>query len=213
MHKRACLLDVYDTIVSYEFSGELPALAGVAPDAWRAEIKPIELDLNAGRLSLAEGFERVLRSCGLRPRPGLVSELVERDRELLLAGARLYGDVIPFLGGLRSRGIGIAIVSNCTEHTRDLLIELGVTALADALVLSCEVRTVKPSAQIFRYALDRLGAAAGAALFVDDQPAYCAAAAALGIDAVQMVRGEPDGKTPRTPVVRSLPEVEAMLRD
>ena len=40
---------------------------------------------------------------------------------------------------LRSRGVKTAIVSNCDENTRDFLVELGVAALADVLVLSCEV--------------------------------------------------------------------------
>lgn len=54
---------------------------------------------------------------------------------------------------------------------------------------------------------------AGAALFVNDNPGFCAAAAALGIRAAQILRGEPgtgiraDGIT----VVRSLADVEAML--
>jgi hypothetical protein len=72
---------------------------------------------------------------------------------------------------------------------------------------------------------DQLGVPAGAALFVDDQAAFCAGAAAVGIRAAQIVRGEldgiggvggvdgVDGKVPAggTTIVRSLPEVEAML--
>src|SRR5260370_6341914 len=156
---------------------------------------------------------QILQAWDVEPRPDLLRELVDKDRELLLASARLYDDAIPFLETLRSRGIKIAIVSNCSEHTRDVLSELGVAALADALVLSCEVGSAKPSAPIFRHALDKLGVTAGAALFVDDQAAYCAGGVALGISAVQIVRGEMDGKVPAagTTVVRSLPEVEAML--
>jgi HAD superfamily hydrolase (TIGR01509 family) len=44
-----------------------------------------------------------------------------------------------------------------------------VAALVDALVLSCEVRAAKPDAAIFWSALDQLGVAADAAVFVDDQ--------------------------------------------
>jgi putative hydrolase of the HAD superfamily len=215
MPKVACLLDAYDTIVSYKPTGELPALAGVTVGAWRAGYRQVEQALNAGRISQAEGFGRILRACGVEPRPGLVRELVDRSRELLLTSARLYDDVIPFISVLRSRGIGVAIVSNCTEPTRELMGKLGVTGLADALVLSCEAGDVKPSARIFAEALGRLGVSAGAAVFVDDHPAYCAGAAGLGIAAVQITRGEPDGKAPvpGIPVVRSLPEVQAMFWD
>jgi len=85
--------------------------------------------------------------------------------------------------------------------------------MADALVLSCEVGAVKPQAEIFSCALERVGVAAAAALFVDDQPGYCAGALAAGIASAQIVRGELDGKVPAagTTVVRSLADVEAML--
>jgi len=159
-----------------------------------------------------------LQAAGREADPGLVAELVRQDQELLLAHARLYDDTIPFLRGLRDRGIKIAIVSNCTENTRPLLVKHGVDALADALVLSCEVRSAKPAAEIFRCALDRLGVAAGAAVFVDDQASYCAGSVAAGIRAVQIVRADLDGQSldgqvpaAGTMVVRSLPEVEALF--
>jgi putative hydrolase of the HAD superfamily len=211
----ACLVDVYNTILKCDFAEhrkELPVLAGVAADAWQAGYDRIDDGLNDGRISKAEGFGRMLRELGVEPRPDLVRALVERDRDLLLATARLYDDAIPFLEKLRSRGIKIAIVSNCTEHTRRLLTELGIAAIVDALVLSCEVGAAKPAAEIFRYALDQLDVPADAAVFVDDLPDYCAGAVALGITTAQIVRGERAGKVPAgTTVVRSLTEVEAMF--
>ena len=81
-------------------------------------------------------------------------------------------------------------------------------------VLSCEVGAAKPAPEIFQCALDRLAVTAEAAVFVDDQPGYCAGSVAMGIRTVQIVRGELDGLNPAagTTVVRSLPEVEAMFR-
>jgi putative hydrolase of the HAD superfamily len=220
----ACLVDAYDTIVTCDFSilrNELSALAGLSPDTWQVEYARIGPLVSDGRLSKAEAFAQLLRAAGREASPGLVDELVRQDTELLLANARLFDDVIPFLRGLRDRGIKVAIVSNCTENTRPLLVKHGVDALADTLVLSCEVRSAKPAAEIFRCALDRLGAAAEAAVFVDDQPSYCAGGVAAGIRAVQIVRAELDGlggqglggqvPAPGTLVVRSLPEVEALF--
>src|SRR5207245_2233592 len=72
---------------------------------------------------------------------------------------------------------------------------------------------LKGSSRFCGGAARRLGVAPGAGLFVDDQPAYCAGAAAVGIGAVQIIRDELDGKVPTggAAVVRSLPEVEAMF--
>ena len=212
----ACLVDVYDTLLSCDFVAhrtELPTRAGLTPEAWGAGYSQVRAALAVGQLTKAEGFERILRAGGAEARPQLVRALVELDRELLLESARLYDDALPFLRALRSADIKIAIVSNCSEHTRDLLESNGVAGLADALVLSYEVGAEKPAAEIFSYALDRLGVPAGQAVFVDDQPSYCAGAMALGITAVQIARGELDGKVPArgSTVVSSLSDLTAMF--
>ena len=187
-------------------------MAGVAADAMDAEFRRLEPAVTDGRLSLSEVYARIMRACGAEPEPGRVISLADKSRELLLASARLYGDVLPFLRMLRSRGVKTAIVSNCDENTRDLLVELGVAALADTLVLSCEVGAAKPAEAIFRRALGQLGVAAGAAIFVDDNADFCAGAADLGVSAVQIVRGGSDGTVALAGmVVRSLGDVEAML--
>ncbi len=209
-------MDAYDTIVSCDFSvlrREVPTLAGIPVAIWDTEYNRLAALLTDGRISKTEAFGQILRGSGQQAHPGLVAEMVRLDAELLLANARLFDDVIPILNKLRARGIKIAVVSNCTENTRPLLTSLGVDVLADALVLSCEVGAAKPAAEIFRYALDRLGVAAEATVFVDDQPGYCAGSVAVGITTVQIVRDELDGKVPAagTRVVRSLVEVEAMF--
>lgn len=212
----ACLVDAYDTIVTCDFTPlrrGVPALAGIPVAAWEQEYALLSPPLNDGRMSKAEAFRQIMASCGVRAADDLVAEMVRQDQELLLANARLYDDVIPFLTRLRDRGIKIAIVSNCTENTRAMLVATGVDKLADELVLSCEVRSAKPSPGIFRHALGRLGVSAEAALFVDDQARFCAGSVAVGIRAAQIVRGELDGQrlAEGVTVVRSLPEVEAMF--
>jgi putative hydrolase of the HAD superfamily len=213
--REACLVDVYDTLLSCDFvahRAEIPAMAGLAPGVWEQGYIQIGRAFGLGQLTKTEGFERILRESGIEPRPELVRALVDRDRSLLMQTARLYDDALPFLRAVRSRGIKIAIVSNCSEHTRDLLESNGVAGLADVMALSCEVGAFKPTAEIYTFSLDQLGVPARRAVFVDDQPSFCAGAAALGITAVQIVRGEPGGQVPAgTRMVRSLPEVEALF--
>jgi putative hydrolase of the HAD superfamily len=189
---KTCLVDVFDTIVTCDFAAlgrGLATIAGVPAGAWARAITPLLPLLTDGRISMAGAIEQVLRACGAEPQAGLVTRLVHADRELLLRSARLHDDAIPFLEMLRSRGILIALVSNCAEHTRELLDSVGVSMLTDSVVLSCEVGWAKPSARIYQHALDRLGVPADAAVFVDDQPAYCAGAVAVGMNAVRIVRG------------------------
>ena len=214
----ACLLDAYDTIVYTDFSAhrdELPKLAGISADAMYREFGRLAPALSVGEISITEAYAEILRARGVEPRPDLVRAMADKSRELLLLSGHLYDDVLPVLNTLRSRGIKTAIVSNCNENTRDLLVELGVAALADVLALSNEVGAVKPAAQIYQYALDKLGVAAESALFVDNNATFCAGAAALGIRAVQIVRKPREDDEAEgahwAEVVRSLPELEVLL--
>jgi putative hydrolase of the HAD superfamily len=213
---QAFLVDVYDTLVTCDFDAlrnGLPAIAGAEPQAWHDAFARLGPELALGRLSLARAFEQILVACSIKPKPGLVSELVRKDRELLAASSRPFEDAVPFLQSLRSSGVRVALVSNCIENTRPLLSDLGFTALADAVVLSCEAGCVKPDARIYQAALDQLGVTAGAAVFVDDQPAYCAAAVAMGMSAVQIARPEMPLLTPAsgTAVIRSLLQATTMI--
>ena len=125
----ACLVDAYDTIVTCDFTPlrhGVPALAGIPVAAWEQEYTLVSPMLNDGRLSKAQAFRQIMASCGGQATDDLIAELVRRDQELLLANARLYDDVIPFLTRLSDRGIKIAIVSNCTENTRAMLVATGV---------------------------------------------------------------------------------------
>jgi putative hydrolase of the HAD superfamily len=214
----ACLLDAYDTIVYTDFSAhrnELPKLAGISADAMYREFGRLAPALSVGEISITEAYAEILRARGVEPRPDLVRAMADKSRELLLLSGHLYDDILPVLRTLRSRGIKTAIVSNCNENTRDLLVELGVAALADVLALSNEVGAVKPAAQIYQYALDKLGVAAESALFVDNNATFCAGAAALGIRAVQIVRKPREDDEAEgahwAEVVRSLTELEARL--
>jgi len=212
---RAFLIDVYDTILTCDFhahSREVSAIAGVPALAWEAGYAQLAPELMDGRLSIAQGIEQILRSCGADPRRDFVRRLVRRDLDLLIPCSRLYDDVVPFLELLRSRGIKVALVSNCAEGMRALLSELGIATLVDTIVLSWEVGWAKPSPEIYRCALDQLGVAAGAAVFVDDQARFCAGAVAIGMRAAQIVRDDVDDPPePSSTVVRSLLELETML--
>ncbi len=213
---RACLVDVYDTIVSSRFEARLRALAafaGVDADQWLGEWLKTRTERDRGKLSVASSFAQAFLGLGVEPEPGLIDALVRRDAELLRESVRLFDDTVPFLAGLRARGVLIALVSNCGDTTRPLLEHLGVIPLADSVILSCEVGSAKPSPEIYVSALEDLGVAAIDAVMIDDQPSFCVGAEAVGVRAIQIARGHLDGQVPRSgfPVVSSLLDVPGLL--
>jgi putative hydrolase of the HAD superfamily len=213
---KACLVDVYDTIVNSDFEPRVravSALTGVDADTWMREWVKTGTQRGRGQLSMAESFAQTLLACGMDPRPELVSELLATDARLLREDSLLYDDTVAFFGKLRSRGISTALVSNCSENTRPMLEEKGVLALVDAVALSFEVGSLKPSREIYLSALDDLGVAAADAVMIDDQAKFCVGAEAVGIRAVQIVRANHHGEIANSgfPVVRSLLDALELL--
>lgn len=219
---KACLVDVYDTILSSDFRSRLQALTaliGIDPATWATQWFKTGTERGEGKLTMAESFALTLQACGIAPSPALVETLVSTDAEHLRDDSHLYDDSAEFLGKLRSRGIGVALVSNCSPSTRQMLEYLGVIALTDAAILSYEVGALKPSPEIYLDALEALGVAPADAVMIDDQARFCAGAEAVGVRAIQIVRegrGGPDGpggQPPESgfPVVRTLPDALHLL--
>ena len=144
---RACLVDVYGTLLADNAEAGGRELAELASDAqaWRAEYARLLPDRCTGRLSSAEAAERVMRACGIDPVAELISAVVSAHRELMIEGCPPYDDAVPFLEQLRQCGIKIALVSNCADNTRSFLADVNLLQLADEVILSCEVGVAKPS--------------------------------------------------------------------
>ena len=215
---RACLVDVYDTILRSMFVERVTALAeslGVSVEDWLAELEKTRLDRDRGKLTTAAAYDQAVRGLGIEPAPGLIDDLLRRDTEFNRAQTRLFDDTLPFFEWLRSEGILIALVSNCADTTRGLLEYLGVMPLVDAVVLSCEVGSAKPSPEIYITALADLGVAAADAVFIDDQPTFCMGAEAVGVRPIQIARNGVDGAAVGGgwdfPVVHSLLDAKSLL--
>jgi putative hydrolase of the HAD superfamily len=213
---RACLIDVYDTILKSYFEKRVTELVtplGIAVGDWLTEWEKTRADRDRGRLTTAAAIALALPVFGIEPDPALVEDLLRRDRMYALNHTMVYDDTVPFLHWLRSRGVLTAFVSNCSDQTRPQLEYLGLIPLVDAVVLSCEIGSMKPYPEMYVTALEELGVAAVDAVFVDDQPRFCAGAEAVGVRPIQIARGEPDGYVSplNFPVVHSLLEVQSLI--
>jgi len=213
---RACLIDVYDTILKSHFVRRMESLVqplGIGIGDWLAEWDKMREDRDRGKLTVAASIARTLPAFGIEPDPALVADLSRRDVESARTLTRLCDDTVPFLEWLRSRDVLTALVSNCADTTRAQLEYLGIVPLVDAVILSCEVGSMKPYPEIYVTALDELGVAAVDAVFIDDQPTYCVGAEAVGIRPIQIARGEANDYVSQWnfPVIHSLFDVQSLL--
>jgi HAD superfamily hydrolase (TIGR01549 family) len=109
--------------------------------------------------------------------------LIEAVYEQILgaAGWVPYSDAHRTLSSLAELGIAVGLVSNVGFDLRPILTAHGMSELAAQATLSYEHGVVKPEAQIFRLALENLGAAASGTLMVGDSETADGGASALGM--------------------------------
>ncbi len=91
----------------------------------------------------------------------------------------------------RNQGFRVGVVSNMDSRLQGLVRELGLAPALDAIVLPSNTGLAKPDPRIFQVALERLGSAAGLALYIGDREKDCVAAArASGLRGLRYARGE-----------------------
>lgn len=92
-------------------------------------------------------------------------------------------DMLPVIAGLERSGCGLGILSNtCGPHWEHLLTKRYAVLPGNfrLVVLSHEVRAVKPEPEIYRLATERAGVRPERIFFCDDIPAHVAAARVAG---------------------------------
>ena len=115
-------------------------------------------------------------------RRDLIAAFWERWPEML-GGA--FDDTVAILAELRAAGVRVYALSNWSAETFPRARpRFPFLDWFDAIVISGEVRLVKPDPQIFRHLLETHGLVAERTVFVDDHEANVEAAAALGMIAV-----------------------------
>ncbi|MBV9195813.1 MAG: HAD family phosphatase [Solirubrobacterales bacterium] len=173
-----------DSFVAIQNSSDIPLGAlgeALAAVAGRTGVNPL-FKLETGRMTEAEflaGLDRELTA------------LLGREVHLHDFGRRYFeqlrpnDELIEYMRGLRDRGYKLAI---CTNNVREWEVRwramLPVDEIFDLVVDSAFVGARKPERRIYEVTLERLGVAAGDAVFVDDVEINCEAARELGLTAV-----------------------------
>lgn len=107
----------------------------------------------------------------------------------------VFDDVRPALQALRARGFKLGVVSNWDERLRPLLRKLKLAGYFDAVVVSCEASSCKPSPVIFREAARALGLRPAQILHVgDSREADVRGARAAGLQALWLRRKRTTGQ-------------------
>lgn len=199
--KKLLVFDLGGVLIDLHVNRSFEALAamGVAPSMLTEEgslVNRIMQQYDRGDIPTEEMFEYIssfipAEACekygvGLREHIGNVWNMMLGEFSLRK---------LQLLKELRAKGYRVVMLSNTNEaHWPE--IERKFAAVAgeplqgcfDALYLSYLMRLRKPEQEIFTRLLEREGITAAEAVFFDDSAENCAAARALGIEAVQVER-------------------------
>ena len=213
------LLDLYGTLAEPDWAELLRGRTAIAErlgldasSALRAWDSTHPARMTGAYGSLADDLAVVFSkaSDGRPISSALLSDLADEERENWRRGVRLYADALPALSLLRSSGLRRAIVTNASAEAASVVDELGLRALVDDVVASCEAGLLKPD--LFEVALRGVRLEAADAILVDDDPAQLDAALRLGIGTILVQRSGSDAPSgPTHPMVSDLRVIADLL--
>ena len=185
---RALILDFGGTIVTMDGNAEsaraVAAELGVPLGDGMAEVldHPDWTDAMLGKYTIEEFDQRLYQRLG-KPYDPAQHPLIYR----MFANEILNTDLLAVADEVRARQGKAAILSNATFDLEERLLigKFGILDRFDVVVNSARLGIVKPDPAIYHHTLDLLEVEPHEAIFVDDLPVNVAAAAALGIHAIQ----------------------------
>lgn len=189
---KAAIFDVGRVIINLDLSRAFAPLAAVigdktgsamrlSPEAVWKMIRENErwIDWQEGRLSPSEWHERLMRRLKLSLTYAQFRDAWNRvlDPETIL-NEELFAQL--------SQRCRLALVSNTDPlHVQALEERFTFSRHFPVRIYSCSVGASKPSAAIYRAALEELGISAPEALYIDDLQEFVDAARALGMEAIR----------------------------
>jgi glucose-1-phosphatase len=113
----------------------------------------------------------------------------ERVRDEFFAGDVIDLEIVDFLRSIKPK-YKVGLISNAWSGLRDYIVREKFDDAFDHMIISAEVRTVKPGAKIYQIALERLEVSPSEAVFVDDFYENIEACEKLGIKGIHFKNPE-----------------------
>lgn len=168
---QAILFDVYETLV------DAPLYLSPYSHLFRSLETPSEAVSRVARRIMTRSLPTIEDTARFLERefPGRTvsrSAIRNAEEELAehLASFQRTDGLEEMIATLRSRGYTLALVSNVSSPYKEPIRRLGIEALMDHHVYSCDVGFAKPEREIFQIALERVGVRPSDAVMVGDDP-------------------------------------------
>jgi putative hydrolase of the HAD superfamily len=130
----------------------------------------------------------LLKQQNIPPHPNLIKNLEITRKQAINKLYRLYNHTIPTLTELQEK-YHLALVSNCTMHTRKQINKLGLTKFFKHMSLSNEVGVRKPDERIYLDTLNALRLKGHDCIFIADEISDLEGAKALKMKTLLVHQG------------------------
>ena len=132
-----------------------------------------------GQITLEAYWQQVGNELKIPP-----SRLMEL-REDFYRGDQLDTDLIELIKEIRADEVRVGLLSNNSLDLIDVLDELGIARLFDAIVISAQIGIMKPDKRAYKAILDALDAEPSRSIFIDDFVQNVEGARRIGMSAVR----------------------------
>ncbi len=183
------------------------ALDAAAPAAWR---RYDELVDPAGGHPWKALMQALLHGAGVADADPHVDWLWDEQPRQNLWRGHITG-MVELARELAARGVRVAVLSNSEGRLAELLAEIGLAEIFDAVIDSGRVGIEKPDRRIFDHTLAALGATEPGIHIGDSWPADIAGALGAGWRAIWYGRRAVAVDDPRVAIAHSADEVRAAL--
>jgi epoxide hydrolase-like predicted phosphatase len=119
----------------------------------------------------------------LTRRLGRPASELDSLRDDFFGGDIVDHELLDFIRSLRPR-LKTGLISNAWDGLRPFIVSRKFDDAFHVMIISAEVKLMKPDERIYRLALDQAGVRANEAAFVDDLPENVEAAQALGMSGI-----------------------------
>ncbi len=158
---KAVIFDMYETLITHfrtplYFGDQMAQDAGIPVGDFRRVWDPTSDDRTLGKMTFEEALKKTLAENGRYSKElfdAMVEKRLETKRDCF---RRMDGDIIPMLGALGVRNIGIGLISNCFSEEVPIIKDSVLYRFFDAACFSYEEGIKKPDKEIYLRCLDRL---------------------------------------------------------
>jgi putative hydrolase of the HAD superfamily len=171
-----------------ELADRMAAIIGADREGFARAYASERAEYDRGTMSAAEYWGLVAGQFGRTIDSGTLDTLVRLDMDSWFT---INPETIALIRSLKERGYRLLILSNMNLEGKErlygparILDGQDWLALFDEVLLSCDLRQLKPLPEIYRSCLDRAAAQPGECLFIDDIPANVEAARESGMNSL-----------------------------